>query len=309
MTNDDFIDLLDQKRLVPTNLARQLRAKAASDQRITPRSILKYLVKKEIVSRAQAKELLETTLTVSAKAESSILGLAPLPDMPEPQSGRREKPSKPAAPERAAPKPVEPPPRPAAARAEPPPRVVDEPELIMAQPLFAETAIQALDPFADAAGHDVGLEDDASADAKRKAGSKKKTKRSAKERKKSEWDSPLLLLGGAGLAALVVAGVVIYYLLIRENADAILAEGNKFFEAGNYTQAIHQYERFVENYPSHEDYSAGKVRLGMSRLWQATEGTSRFDNALSADHRIPLAGRPHGACHRRGGPARDAANA
>src|ERR687897_1410253 len=109
MTTDDFIDLLDQKRLVPTNLARQLRAKAASDQRITPKSILKYLVKKEIVSRAQAKELLETTLTVSAKAESSILGLAPLPDVPEPRSAKPEKPTKPAPPERTAPKHVEPP--------------------------------------------------------------------------------------------------------------------------------------------------------------------------------------------------------
>ena len=79
ITTDDFIDLLEQQQLVKESVARQLRAKASQDDsRITPQSILKYLVKKELVTRAQARVLLETTLVVSDKAESSILGLTPL---------------------------------------------------------------------------------------------------------------------------------------------------------------------------------------------------------------------------------------
>ena len=79
ITTDEFIDLLEQQQLIKESVARQLRAKSSQgDSRITPQSILKYLVKKELVTRAQARELLDTTLVVSDKAESSILGLAPL---------------------------------------------------------------------------------------------------------------------------------------------------------------------------------------------------------------------------------------
>ena len=91
MTTDGFIDTLQQQQLIPGNLAKQLRAKAAQgDDRITPKSILKYLVKKNIVSREQAKELLETTLVVSDKAESSILGLKPLAEeIDEPKQAKK----------------------------------------------------------------------------------------------------------------------------------------------------------------------------------------------------------------------------
>ena len=69
MTTEEFIDLLQQQQLVSSGIARQLREKAAKgDSRITPKSILKYLVKKEIVSRTAAKRLLETTIIVSDKA-------------------------------------------------------------------------------------------------------------------------------------------------------------------------------------------------------------------------------------------------
>src|SRR3954451_6504238 len=91
MTNDDFIGILDDQQLVPAAVVRQLREKIArGDARITPKSILKYLVKKELISREKAKQLLETTLIVTEKAESSILGLVPLPDMEAAAKAARE---------------------------------------------------------------------------------------------------------------------------------------------------------------------------------------------------------------------------
>src|SRR6185436_10562677 len=82
MNTEAFIDLLEARQLVPERVVRQLRAKVSQgDARVTASSILKYLVKKELVSQRQAKELLETTLVVSNKAESSILGLVPLPEV------------------------------------------------------------------------------------------------------------------------------------------------------------------------------------------------------------------------------------
>jgi len=89
MTIEDFLEILEQRDLVPQSIVEQVRTKIEKgDRRITPKSLLKYLVKKELVTKRQAKELLQTTLTVSHNAESSILGMVPMPKLPE------EKPSK-----------------------------------------------------------------------------------------------------------------------------------------------------------------------------------------------------------------------
>ena len=83
MKTSDFLDILEHRKLAPADVIKKLRAKAEKDQnRVTPKAILKYLVKKEIVPRAVAYQLLKTTLTVSSNAESSIMGFVPLPETP-----------------------------------------------------------------------------------------------------------------------------------------------------------------------------------------------------------------------------------
>jgi outer membrane protein assembly factor BamB len=287
MTTDDFINLLEQRQLAPAGIARQLRAKAAQgDQRINPKSILKYLVKKEIVTRAQAKELLETTLIVSDNAESSILGLTPLIDVPD---SRSAKPSK-------SPTPVDSTPAtPTTRRSKPP--TSQNPQPPLEEPVLLEpfspfgTAAEVggaadFDPFSSAETmHDPLESDEASSGGSKRKGASRR-KRSGKDRGKSEWDSPLLLLGGTGLAVLIVAGVVLYWLLNRENSDALLKEANGLFEGGSYTQAISKYQSFVENYPSHQDFSQAKVRLGMAELWRDTERTTDFKGALATAQRV-----------------------
>jgi hypothetical protein len=78
----------------------------------------------------------------------------------------------------------------------------------------------------------------------------------------------------------------LYWLLNRENSDALLKEANGFFESGSYTQAISKYQTFVENYPSHQDFSQAKVRLGMAELWRDTERTTDFKAALATAQRV-----------------------
>src|SRR5262245_56782435 len=94
MKTEEFIAILEDRGLVPERVTRQLRAKATQGaNRITPDSILKYLVKKELVTRRQAKELLQTTLVVTDKTESSILGLVPLPDVDRADPSQRSRPA------------------------------------------------------------------------------------------------------------------------------------------------------------------------------------------------------------------------
>ena len=83
MKTSEFLDILEHRKLAPSDVIAKLRAKAEKDQhRVTPQAILKYLVKKEIIPRPVAYQLIKTTLTVSSNAESSIMGFVPLPETP-----------------------------------------------------------------------------------------------------------------------------------------------------------------------------------------------------------------------------------
>lgn len=273
MTTDDFIDLLEQQRLVQDGVARQLRAKSRQgDSRITPQSILKYLVKKDLVSRAQARVLLETTLVVSDKAESSILGLAPLGSAAAPR-----------------------PPQTA-------PHIVEDDELeivefedeadargpaAIAEPLDAGAAAFDAPTAIDGGGELTAEEDRPRRSAagsklrpaslrkpKGKKSSPPKKKKSGNDGEKSQWDSPLLLMGGGALAVLVVGSVVLWWLLFRETADKSLKEAQAAFDGGNYAQATTLYKEFVTKYSHHKDVSEAKVRAGLSQLWDLSESSN-----------------------------------
>ena len=261
MKTEDFLDILEARDLVPQSIVKQLRSKVAQgERRLTAKSVLKYLVKKELVTRNQAKQLLESTLAVTPHAESSILGIMPAPkartekpkrsvdqkDIPtldpvEPGS-RKSKQKKPSAPD----------------------PIADDLGSLSASLASAE----ASDPFTKMTAREVA-----------DPGSFKKL-RGKKKGRKNEWDSSLLLLGGGGLVVLVLAGVIIGFLIYREDADAVLAEAGSFFDGGSYRQSIKQYEHFVETWPSHTEHGAAKVKLGLARIWKETNSTSDFTGAL-----------------------------
>ena len=274
MTTEDFLDILEQRQLVSKNIVGQMRRKvAAGDHRITAKSILKFLVKKELVTRAQAKELLETTLTVTPSAESSILGLIPMPQAPNQPAPEKKKTAKPAPSE----------PAPAAPAPEETPVVlppVDEPADFGTTDLSGPGDLLAGSGLADAEAEHDPLAGDVESTPSTGKSIKKKKRKKRDHRKQNEWDSPLLMLGFGGLAVLIVAGVLIYYLLFRENADKLLQEAGDSFNGGSYSQSIVLYEKFVEQFPSHAEISDATVRLGMAKLWRDTDGKSDYTRAL-----------------------------
>ena len=99
--------------------------------------------------------------------------------------------------------------------------------------------------------------------------------------KQSEWDSPLLLIGGGALILLVLVGGIAWFLLIRGTGDQIFAQAEENYRNGSYTQAINVYDEFLANYPNHASASPARVGRGLARLRQATQGTSNFERALS----------------------------
>ncbi len=266
MTTEQFIDALEDRELVTSDLARQLRAKAADgDGRVTPQAILKFLVKTNALTQWKADEiraeLLEATLAASSPPSES-LELAPLGEDDE-EAGDRPSSSRA--------RPIEPPPI-----LEPPRR---------GRPTDANEEILSLNPVPRpapvAADELFGAERSHTPAAVYRLGGKKgkKTKRTAGG--KNQWDSPLLLLGGGALVVLAIGGALLYYLIFRESADAVLADANRLFESEAYSQAVARYEEFVTNFSSHKDASYGRVRLELTKLYQAVDAMGDPSAALA----------------------------
>jgi len=100
-------------------------------------------------------------------------------------------------------------------------------------------------------------------------------------RRKTPWESPLILFGGGGILLLLFAGVVLLWSLNRRSGDDLLAEADADYHAGSYTQAIHKYTQFLDNFPRHPQAGPVKVRRGLAQIRQAVQ-TQESAAALSA---------------------------
>ncbi len=109
---------------------------------------------------------------------------------------------------------------------------------------------------------------------------KKKPKRPKRQKRKNEWDSPLLLVGGGALVLLTLCGITVAWLLYSESGDDLVEAARKSLEAGSYTQAISEYERFLRDFPRHRDHSAARVALAVARLRQAVDTSRDYPLAL-----------------------------
>lgn len=158
--------------------------------------------------------------------------------------------------------------------------IAPEPEPEPVVETAAEPEVDKLASIAESGGEEEE-EDSDSGDGKSKAKGSKKRQYKRLQTKKNEFDSPLLLLGGGGLILLLLLGGGILFILARESGDEVLKVAREAFEAGSYQQAIAQYERYVEDYPSHAAFSNGKVELGMTRIRQAVETGGNPIRALS----------------------------
>lgn len=98
-------------------------------------------------------------------------------------------------------------------------------------------------------------------------------------KRKNPWDSPLILVGGGGLVLLLLIGAAVWWLIYWETGDQKLALAKKAMEAGQYGQAIEQYQRFLEIAPRHQQSSSVRVQLALLKLRKAIEEAS-YSQAL-----------------------------
>jgi len=111
-------------------------------------------------------------------------------------------------------------------------------------------------------------------------------KKSRPSKRKKTWDSPLILIGGGGLILLLLIGVTVWWLLIRQTGNDILAQADAALKAGAYPQAIEQYETYLKDYPRHPEHSLGRVQLAMVRIRQPTEAADFPAAATMAENEL-----------------------
>ncbi|MCU0983054.1 MAG: PQQ-binding-like beta-propeller repeat protein, partial [Pirellulaceae bacterium] len=141
------------------------------------------------------------------------------------------------------------------------------------QPLSDSGGLQALDEQSLSSG---GLQEPSDA-------LQKGTRRGPKKRASgSPWDSTLMYAGGGGLVLLLISGLVLWYTLTRGTAAELLQAADEAYRSGSYSQAIPNYERFLDSYPDDPNVSLARVRIGTARIRQVLEGSKDKQPALKA---------------------------
>ncbi len=99
---------------------------------------------------------------------------------------------------------------------------------------------------------------------------------------RSVWDTKLMLLGGGGLLVIII-GIVFFVVRIgRLSGDDLFTKAEDSWKSGSYTQAISQYDKFLEEAPDHTEVGSARVHRGLARMRQTVEGSRDFAKTLAA---------------------------
>ncbi len=273
MTADEFLDILEAQKLLPTAALNKLREKTNGPKALSARALAKFLVDKGHLTKHQATGALAAS---SAKASATKAPEKKTEKKSENKTSSKEKPTK--------------------SRREKP-----ADDLLSGLPDLGSPLDDLVD-FGGDLGGDLGSPLDgfssdggfgtgsfgsaplASEEPEKKGKGSKKGATSKKKnksgKKSNEWDSPLLLIGGGSLALLAIACAAMWVIMNWETGDKLLEEAQKLRDSGSYTNAIQNYERFVEKFPQHDQASKARVELAMVRIRRAVEGKN-YESALT----------------------------
>ena len=300
MMVEQFIDRLEQQGLLDKSVVDDLRRRVArvKGKKITPDAIAKYLVDGGHLTRFQATKLvneitarLGAGLEAGGKSKSDELRLVPedAPTsrreslaVPKPSGGRTatgsdEEVDELTAIDRDLGPAVAPPAGGAASGPPRPPEVEKKPRVSWptVPPPSSTPPPPPRQPAPDspvpAASRNVDFLSELPPaadvlDSGDWGGGRRRLPAQRKLQKTSEWDSMLLLAGGASLGVMLVIGAFLYLSLVRGAAEELFAAGQAAYDKQSYTQAIRLYDDFLKAHPNHENSSLARVRREMARL-------------------------------------------
>jgi outer membrane protein assembly factor BamB len=287
MSVDQFISELERRSLLPDRVVTKLRQSVANPERsLSVQALADFLVQKNHLSRQQANELLNQSLASDIVLDEPVTTQGDDSDSEDAGdssifapylTGRGNK--KAIGQVRA---------RDVAAGAEelqlssqdrprsqaPTALTADVPQAIPAG--VAEDGLaQVRESPAGATRLATGL---------RRSGKTPIKKKAKPAKSKKQWDSPIILLGGGGLALLVLCGATVWWLMNWESADQKLQLARTATDNGAYAQAIQHYQEFLVGSPRHPQHSLARVQLATVQIRQATEAAN-YSTALEVAQR------------------------
>lgn len=102
-----------------------------------------------------------------------------------------------------------------------------------------------------------------------------------KKVKKSQWESPLLLLGTGALALMLIGGGFLIFVLLRGNETKMFQAAESAYRAQSYNQAITLFDRYLGSFPGGEFSSKARVMTAMASLRQKAEAGGDMTGALA----------------------------
>jgi hypothetical protein len=98
---------------------------------------------------------------------------------------------------------------------------------------------------------------------------------------RSEWDSPLMLIGGGSLLLLLLVGGLVWYLVQTDTGNAQLEAARQAYDDGAYSQAIQEYEQFLDKHAGHDEASGARVHLGLARVRRTLDSGAAPEDVLA----------------------------
>lgn len=118
----------------------------------------------------------------------------------------------------------------------------------------------------------------------------------------NQWDS-FKIYGYAGIiAGLLVLGSALWWILSREDADAVIKRADEFYVSDNYEAAQEAYLTFLEDYGQDNKHSsAARAKVVMTQLYKAAQFTQEPGQAVMlAKEKLPMVAEEPGMNDQRG---------
>ena len=110
---------------------------------------------------------------------------------------------------------------------------------------------------------------------------------SGKKHAQARWSSRWLLVGPAILGFLVLVGIPLTFWLLRTPAEQMWNQANEAFANGEYGSAIEQYDKFMKEYPNDERHDLAKVKRVESLLAQSFSSNQWEETYKRATSQLP----------------------
>ena len=293
MKTKDFIDALEQQKIVPGDIVKKLRSKIEkTDKDVSAKSIAMYLIDKGYLSKYQAKQI----LTGAAKPVQEELDLE-VPAQQVEDTNELLKDLNPAANVDK--------PKPEVTRTFNEQDVIHphtydadidvvnvEVEQTMLQGMEGTGSTMQAGGFDPLTGqYDGGFTDEVEEAAPLDSFSGKKVK-------KNQWDSKWIFIGSSVLALLIMVGVILAFTIFKADSAKMWEAATKDFNNGRYSAAIGKLQSFIDSFPGDDKVYDAKVMIANcelripydSKQWEttlkrATSVLPVLDEELKADEK------------------------